>query len=188
VPAAKERRHNDRVVIVAAFANEVRARIADLGSLLEAIDGDPAEASRYVRAAFRQVAMLDTATEGLAVIVAPPPPELRDIQAAQIDRALRAFVAESGGGPVKPCRVILADLEAEAVAFMARLARVALASRFPFDAEARLVLRDAAAMFLPGESSDAADRAVRDRIEAVVDAVAEMAEAVENLLVSSSTR
>jgi hypothetical protein len=179
VPAAKERRRDDRAVIVAAFASEVRARIADLRSLLEAIDDDPTEAPRYVRAAFRQMAMIEIAADGLAMIMVPAPPALHDIEAARIDRALRALVAESGGGPVKPCRVILADLEAEAIAFMARLARVALACRFPFDAGAREVLRGAATVFLPGESSNAADRAVRDRIEAVADAAAEMAEAVE---------
>jgi hypothetical protein len=57
--------------------------------------------------------------------------------------------------------------------------RVAIACWFPFDAEARLVLRDSAAMFLPGESSVAADRAVRDRIEAVADGAAELADALE---------
>jgi hypothetical protein len=79
---------------------------------------------------------------------------------------------------LKPAGVILADVEREALAFIGRLERVVRAGRCPLRSGAAEVLRSAASVFLPGESSEPADRTVRDRIEAVADAAAEVAEAI----------
>jgi hypothetical protein len=102
-------------------------------------------------------------------------PDLDDLTAYKIDRAWRTIA----GGPVRGCRVVLADLAAEANRMIDRLAEIVRAARAPLDAGAAEVLRGASVVFLSGESSDAGERAIRDRIEAVADAAAEVADAIE---------